>query len=241
MLAIRLEVAGNAAHGSTPWLGDNAVLKAHDAFRRDRDAALQPRVLRPVRPPLDQPRAASRAATPSTRCPTSARWTSTSATSPTRTPARSSPRSARSPTSRSSSTFTRAPAIVSRTNPFVRAARGGGPLDRGRGAERRPRRRLGRRLVPGGRRPAVEFGPVGGGHHGPEEWVSISSLALPPGAGRLRGPAARVARRAGNEPARRRGRSWRERFAEPPRPARGHAEDFPAACCAVSLRCSSCC
>ena len=31
--------------------------------------------------------------------------------------------------------------------------------------------------------PAVEFGPVGGGHHGPEEWVSIASLrALPPGA-----------------------------------------------------------
>jgi succinyl-diaminopimelate desuccinylase len=26
--------------------------------------------------------------------------------------------------------------------------------------------------------PAVEFGPVGGGHHGPHEWVSISSLAL---------------------------------------------------------------
>ena len=25
--------------------------------------------------------------------------------------------------------------------------------------------------------PAVEFGPIGGGHHGPEEWVSIDSLA----------------------------------------------------------------
>jgi succinyl-diaminopimelate desuccinylase len=25
--------------------------------------------------------------------------------------------------------------------------------------------------------PAVEFGPEGGGHHGPEEWVSLSSLA----------------------------------------------------------------
>ena len=25
--------------------------------------------------------------------------------------------------------------------------------------------------------PAVEFGPVGGGHHGPEEWVSVTSLA----------------------------------------------------------------
>ena len=24
--------------------------------------------------------------------------------------------------------------------------------------------------------PAVEFGPVGDGHHGPEEWVSVSSL-----------------------------------------------------------------
>ncbi|MEK6278279.1 MAG: M20 family peptidase, partial [Actinomycetota bacterium] len=25
--------------------------------------------------------------------------------------------------------------------------------------------------------PAVEFGPVGSGHHGPEEWVSLDSLA----------------------------------------------------------------
>jgi succinyl-diaminopimelate desuccinylase len=25
--------------------------------------------------------------------------------------------------------------------------------------------------------PAVEFGPSGGGHHGPDEWVSIDSLA----------------------------------------------------------------
>ena len=24
--------------------------------------------------------------------------------------------------------------------------------------------------------PAVEFGPVGSGHHGPEEWVSVASL-----------------------------------------------------------------
>ena len=43
--------------------------------------------------------------------------------------------------------------------------------------------------------PAVEFGPIGGGHHGPEEWVSIASLrALPPGARRLRARAARLAR-----------------------------------------------
>jgi succinyl-diaminopimelate desuccinylase len=34
VLALRLTVTGSAAHGSTPWLGDNAVLKANDIFRR---------------------------------------------------------------------------------------------------------------------------------------------------------------------------------------------------------------
>ncbi len=34
VLAARVAVSGTAAHGSTPWLGDNAILKAHDTFRR---------------------------------------------------------------------------------------------------------------------------------------------------------------------------------------------------------------
>ena len=34
VLAMRIEVAGTAAHGSTPWVGDNAVLKAIDTFRQ---------------------------------------------------------------------------------------------------------------------------------------------------------------------------------------------------------------
>src|SRR5262245_49018840 len=33
VLALRLQVTGTAAHGSTPWLGDNAILKALDLFR----------------------------------------------------------------------------------------------------------------------------------------------------------------------------------------------------------------
>ena len=38
--------------------------------------------------------------------------------------------------------------------------------------------------------PAVECGPVGAGHHGPEEWVSVRSLGrLSAGAGRVRQPA----------------------------------------------------
>ena len=34
VLALRIEVTGTAAHGSTPWIGDNAVLKAIDVFRQ---------------------------------------------------------------------------------------------------------------------------------------------------------------------------------------------------------------
>ena len=34
VLAVRVEVQGTSAHGSTPWLGDNAILKALDVFRR---------------------------------------------------------------------------------------------------------------------------------------------------------------------------------------------------------------
>ena len=33
VLAMLIEVHGRAAHSSTPWLGDNAVLKAVDVFR----------------------------------------------------------------------------------------------------------------------------------------------------------------------------------------------------------------
>jgi succinyl-diaminopimelate desuccinylase len=34
VLMMRVDVAGTAAHGATPWLGDNAVLRAVDLFRR---------------------------------------------------------------------------------------------------------------------------------------------------------------------------------------------------------------
>ena len=34
VLALRIQVSGTAAHGSTPWVGDNAVLKAIDIFRQ---------------------------------------------------------------------------------------------------------------------------------------------------------------------------------------------------------------
>ena len=79
--------------------------------------------------------------------------------------------------------------------------------------------------------PAVEFGPVGGGHHGPDEWVSIASLArYRQRARRLRArrcPPRRLAREAATpREARRssdRGRRSRERAGsrEAPAPGRG--------------------
>ena len=47
---------GTAAHGSTPWLGDNAVLKAVDVFRQIEALPFARESLGPVRPALDQPR-----------------------------------------------------------------------------------------------------------------------------------------------------------------------------------------
>jgi succinyl-diaminopimelate desuccinylase len=78
-----------------------------------------------------------------------------------------------------SSLFTRPPATVDRDSPFVRELReaarahhGGEPMSVGRdgASDAVSFLRVGV--------PAVEFGPVGAGHHGPEEWVSVSSLEV---------------------------------------------------------------
>jgi succinyl-diaminopimelate desuccinylase len=75
-------------------------------------------------------------------------------------------------------TFIRPPAYVSRSNTFVR-----GLCEAVRRAGQTEAMSVGRdgasdaiSFIEAGV-PAVEFGPVGAGHHGPEEWVSIPSLA----------------------------------------------------------------
>lgn len=74
--------------------------------------------------------------------------------------------------------FIHPPVRVSPTNPFVRALREtlskavqGDRLSVGRDGASDAAAFLAAGI------PAVEFGPAGGGHHGPEEWVSVSSLA----------------------------------------------------------------
>ena len=119
-------------------------------------------------------------------------------------------------------TFTRGPADVSRSNPYVIALVAAvGRLTSGESMS------VGRdgasdaiSFLQAGI-PAVEFGPAGAGHHGPEEWVSIASLAryrqaLCDFVAQL--PArARAARRA----ARRRGRARVSDDEAPPRRGRG--------------------
>ena len=163
---------------------------------------------RDVRPARRSTSAGSPAAMPSTRCPTSARCGSTSATCPARIPR--DPRAGRAIRGHRDRAHAYPPAgFVSRHRPVrAGAARGG---RRSRGGEAHSVGRDGASEAAAFIRagiPAVEFGPAGAGHHGPEEWVSLpgcraiagrspTSSALLPAV-----PARSARRRAGESPAR---------------------------------------
>jgi succinyl-diaminopimelate desuccinylase len=178
VLAMRIEVTGKAAHGSTPWIGDNAVLKAIDVFRQievlpfaressdlfDRPSINLGRIVGgdalnkvpdlcaidvDVRYLPGQDADAIRAAVDAL------------------------------PDAQVVKVFHRRPAIVERDNPFVQAlgeaiARIAPPpgeqLSVGRDGASDAISFLDAGV------PAVECGPTGAGHHGPEEWVSVRSL-----------------------------------------------------------------
>jgi succinyl-diaminopimelate desuccinylase len=178
VLAMRIEVTGKAAHGSTPWVGDNAVLKAIDVFRQievlpfaressdlfDRPSINLGRIVGgdalnkvpdlcvidvDVRYLPGQDAEEIRAAVDGL------------------------------PDARVVKVFHRRPAIVERDNPFVRtlgeaisrvAPPVGEQISVGRDGASDAISFLDAGV------PAVECGPTGDGHHGPEEWVSVRSL-----------------------------------------------------------------
>jgi succinyl-diaminopimelate desuccinylase len=177
VLAMRIEVSGRSAHGSTPWLGDNAVLKALDVFRQlesmpfaressdlfDRASLNLGRILGGDR---------------LNRVPDTCVIDVDIRYLPGQDPEEIVAAVRELPDVQVAHVFRRAPATVDRNNPFVRVL-----------GEAVSRVAPGRDTLSVGRDgasdaisfleagvPAVEFGPEGEGHHGPEEWVSISSL-----------------------------------------------------------------
>jgi succinyl-diaminopimelate desuccinylase len=176
VLAVRVQVNGTAAHGSTPWLGDNAILKAHDAFRRIETLPFS----RESSDLFDRPSvnlARIIGGDAFNKVPDACTMDVDIRFLPNQEPAAILDQIGQIGDLEIVKCFTRAPAIVSRRNPYVLALRDavgrsieGDALSVGRDGASDAVSFLQAGI------PAVEFGPVGGGHHGPHEWVSIASL-----------------------------------------------------------------
>jgi succinyl-diaminopimelate desuccinylase len=176
VLALRLEISGTAAHGSTPWLGDNAILKAHDAFRRIETLPFSRESSDLFdRPSINLARIVGGDAF--NKVPDACTIDVDIRFLPNQDPADIMSQIRAIGDLEILKSFQRAPVIVSRHNPYVLALRDavgrsieGDALSVGRDGASDANSFLDAGV------PCVEFGPVGGGHHGPQEWVSISSL-----------------------------------------------------------------
>jgi succinyl-diaminopimelate desuccinylase len=177
VLAFRLNVHGRAAHSSTPWLGDNAVLKAIDVFRRIESLPFSRESSEMFdRPSINLGRINGGDAL--NKVPDLCSMVVDIRYLPNQDPEELLAQIRSIPDIEVVRTFVRAPAYVSRTNPFVVAL-----CEAVHRHTRGESMSIGRDgasdaisfLTAGV--PAVEFGPAGEGHHGPEEWVSIASLA----------------------------------------------------------------
>jgi succinyl-diaminopimelate desuccinylase len=177
VFACRVRVAGRAAHGSTPWLGDNAVLKAVDVFRRIESLPFA----RESSEMFDRPSVnlgRIKGGDRFNKVPDECLMDVDIRYLPGQVPEDILAQIEEIPDCDVVRTLTRAPAYVSRHDPHVRAlADAVGRSTRGTSIS------VGRdgasdaiSFLEAGV-PAVEFGPAGAGHHGPDEWVSISSLA----------------------------------------------------------------
>ncbi len=177
VLAVRIMVKGRAAHGSTPWEGDNAITKAISIFRgiESLPFARQSSELFD-RPSINLGRILGGDAL--NKVPDTCAIDVDIRYLPEQDPEAILAQIAEFPDTEVVSTFRRPPVEVDKDSPFVRTL----------GEAARPHHRgevtsIGRdgasdavSFIRTGT-PAVEFGPVGGGHHGPDEWVSIASLA----------------------------------------------------------------
>jgi succinyl-diaminopimelate desuccinylase len=177
VLAMRIEVSGRAAHGSTPWLGDNAVLKAIDVFRQIESLPFARESSEFFdRPSISLGRIIGGDAL--NKVPDLCAMDVDVRYLPGQDPERILEDVRSIPDVHVAKVFRRDPAIVERTNPYVQML--AAAVAEGMPAERISVGRDGASdaisFLEAGV-PAVEFGPEGAGHHGPEEWVSIQSLS----------------------------------------------------------------
>jgi succinyl-diaminopimelate desuccinylase len=178
VLALRILIYGTSAHGSTPWLGDNAVLKAIDVFRRIES---MPFTLESSelfdRPSVNLGRIVGGDAP--NKVPEECAMDVDIRYLPEQDPGELLAQIRALPDVHVARSFIWPPARVSPTNPYVLALcsaasrfSDGESMSVGRDGASDAVAFLKAGV------PAVEFGPSGGGHHGPDEWVSIDSLAV---------------------------------------------------------------
>jgi succinyl-diaminopimelate desuccinylase len=176
VLMVRVDVAGTAAHGATPWLGDNAILRAVDLFRRIQTLPFAAESA-PLfeRPSINLGRVQGGDAV--NKVPDLCRMDVDVRYLPGQSPegVLAQIRSL-DPGAAVEVLIERPPAAVPADHPMVRA------LLEAAGRQEPSSASVGRDGASdavaflGVGVPAVEFGPRGGGHHGPEEYVEIESL-----------------------------------------------------------------
>ena len=177
VLAMRIAVHGRAAHSSTPWLGDNAVLKAVDVFRTIETLPFSRESSEMYdRPSINLSRIEGGDAM--NKVPDLATIAVDVRYLPGQDPGDILAQVRAIPGIDVSRTFIHPAVGVSRHDPYVR-----GLCDAARRSIQGEVTSVGRdgasdaaSFIEAGIS-AVEFGPTGGGHHGPEEWVSLRSLA----------------------------------------------------------------
>jgi len=178
VLVLRIVVHGRAAHSSTPWLGDNAVLKAIDVFRAIESLPFSRESSEMFdRPSINLGKIEGGDAL--NKVPDRCEMAVDVRYLPGQDPGEILAQVRAIPGIDVMRTFIHPPVMVSRTNPYVRALREAvshsmgdmETLSVGRDGASDAASFLEAGI------PAVEFGPVGAGHHGPDEWVSLSSLA----------------------------------------------------------------
>ncbi|MDQ6729591.1 MAG: M20/M25/M40 family metallo-hydrolase, partial [Actinomycetota bacterium] len=169
---------GRAAHSSTPWLGDNAVLKAIDVFRAIESLPFSRESSEMFdRPSINLGRIEGGDAL--NKVPDRCEMAVDVRYLPGQDPGEILAQVRAIAGIDVTRTFIHPPVTVSRSDPYVRALRDAVSRARPEGealSVGRDGASDAAAFIEAGI-PAVEFGPAGAGHHGPEEWVSITSLS----------------------------------------------------------------